>query len=996
MFAAVVAHLVLAAALPALTGRLGRTAFLLAAAAPAATFGWLVVRIPAVLDAATAAPSALATPAAAGVAATTATTAAVGGHGAPAGDLLVETLTWAPTVELEIVFRLAPLALLMALLVTGVGAAVLVYSFAYHAPHAADGGVPVPGSAGPGRASAALLAFAGAMLGLVLADDLFTLYLFWELTTVFSFLLIGQDGVSAPGRRSAVQALLITSVGGLAMLFGFVLLGQAAGTYRISRIVAAPPSGAVVTAALVLVLLGALTKSAQIPFHSWLPAAMVAPTPVSAYLHAAAMVKAGVFLVATLTPAFAGVVGWQVPAVALGAATMLLGGLRALVQTDLKRLLAFGTVSQLGFLTALVGFGSRTAALAGATLILAHGLFKAALFMVVGIVDHQAGTRDLRDLSGLWRSVPVVCGGAVLAAASMVGLPPFLGYLGKEAAFEALVHGGAGELALLAVFVVGSCLTTGYALRFLWGAFGSWPGAPPSAVARPAAVFVAPVVVLALAGLGLGIAHRGVDRLVAAYADAFPAGAARYHLALWHGPGWPIALSAVAVAGGVLVFAVAARATAPMTPATAMPGRPRWLSPRLPDLLDAQRGYERAVRALDWSAVAVTGRLQTGSLPAYLGVILLTVLAVPGTALVTGASWPDDLPWWDYRIQLPLAVGILLASLAVVRARSRLTATLLLGAVGYGIGALFVVDGAPDLALAQFLVETLSLIVFVFVLRRMPVRFSTADRSSPLRLPRIAVAVAVGVFVAGFAIVTSGSRAGMAQPSREFIARSPGETGATNVVNAILVDFRAFDTLGEIAVLAVAALGVASLLLLVRTPQGRTIDQLLGPADRRAEEPVRARSVLLEVTTRAVFPVVLVFSLYLLFAGHTRTGGGFSGGLVAGLAFVLRYVAGRRRRVGAAVPVVPTAVIGTGLVTAAAAGLAPALLGDPVLESYVFKGDLPVLGHVELVTSLFFDVGVYLLIIGVVLELLRTLGTAVDKEADAEIEAGRERVDEIA
>ncbi|MCK9932843.1 DUF4040 domain-containing protein [Frankia sp. Mgl5] len=964
MFAAVVAHLVLAAVLPALTGRLGRTAFLLAAAAPAATFGWLVVRIPAVLDAATA------------------TRAAGGGHGAPAGDLLVETLTWAPTVELEIVFRLAPLALLMALLVTGVGAAVLVYSFAYHAPHAADGGLPVPGSAGPGRASAALLAFAGAMLGLVLADDLFTLYLFWELTTVFSFLLIGQDGVSAPGRRSAVQALLITSVGGLAMLFGFVLLGQAAGTYRISRIVAAPPSGAVVTAALVLVLLGAATKSAQIPFHSWLPAAMVAPTPVSAYLHAAAMVKAGVFLVATLTPAFAGVVGWQVPAVALGAATMLLGGLRALVQTDLKRLLAFGTVSQLGFLTALVGFGSRTAALAGATLILAHGLFKAALFMVVGIVDHQAGTRDLRDLSGLWRSVPVVCGGAVLAAASMVGLPPFLGYLGKEAAFEALVHGGAGERALLAVFVAGSCLTTGYALRFLWGAFGARPGAPPSAVARPAAVFVAPVVVLALAGLGLGIAHRGVDRLVAAYADGFPAGAARYHLALWHGPGWPIALSAVAVAGGVLVFAAAA-----------VP--PRRLSARLPDLLDAQRGYERAVRALDWSAVAVTGRLQTGSLPAYLGVILLTALAVPGTALVTGASWPDDLPWWDYRIQLPLAVGILLASLAVVRARSRLTATLLLGAVGYGIGALFVVDGAPDLALAQFLVETLSLIVFVFVLRRMPVRFSTADRSSPLRLPRIAVAVAVGVFVAGFAIVTSGSRAGMAQPSQEFIARSPGETGATNVVNAILVDFRAFDTLGEIAVLAVAALGVASLLL-ARTPQGRTIDQLLGPADRRAEEPVRARSVLLEVTTRAVFPVVLVFSLYLLFAGHTRTGGGFSGGLVAGLAFVLRYIAGRRRRVGAAVPVVPIAVIGTGLVVAATAGLAPALLGDPVLESYVFKGDLPILGHVELVTSLFFDVGVYLLIIGVVLELLRTLGTAVDKEADAEIEAGRERVDEIA
>ncbi|WP_018634889.1 hydrogen gas-evolving membrane-bound hydrogenase subunit E [Parafrankia elaeagni] len=948
MFVALVAHIVLAAILPALGARLGRATYLIAALAPAATFGWLASRVPAVLDGAGAAHAEGATAAAAASA---------------ARNGFSEVVPWAGTVDLELALRLSPLALLMALLVTGVGAMVMLYSFTYHSHE--DG--PASRRGGP---SAALLAFAGAMLGLVLSDDLLTLYVFWELTTVLSFLLIGQRGAGAADRRSAVQALLMTSTGGLPMLLGFVLLGQAADTYRISAILAAPPEGPAVAVALGLVLVGALAKSAQIPFHSWLPSAMVAPTPVSAYLHAAAMVKAGVFLVATITPAFAEVAGWRVPAVLLGTATMLLGGIRALVQTDLKRLLAFGTISQLGFLTALVGFGSRTAAIAGATLILAHALFKSALFMVVGIIDHQAGTRDVRELSGLWRALPGTCAVAVLAAASMIGLPPFLGFLGKEAAFEALLDGGAADLVLLAVLVVGAVLTTAYTLRFLWGGFGTRRGASPRAVTRPAAGFVAPAAVPAIAGLALGIAYPAVDRLVAAYADGFPVHGEAYHLALWHGVGWPLALTGIALAGGALVFAGGLRPWPPV--------------PRLPRALDAQRAYERGVWALDRLAVIVTGRLQAGSLPVYLGVILVTVLAVPGGALVTASSWPEHLPWWDYRIQLPLAAGVILASLAVVRASGRLTATLLLGAVGYGIGALYVVEGAPDLALAQFLVETLSLVAFVFVLRRMPARFSTADRSAPLRLARIAAALSVGAFVAGLAIATSGSRAASVEVSREYIARSPEETGATNVVNAIVVDFRAFDTLGEIAVLAVAALGVASLLLLARPPAGSAADPPGDSGPGAGPGPMPPRSVLLEVTTRAVFPVVLVFSAYLLFAGHTRTGGGFSGGLVAGLAFVLRYVAGRRRKVGAAVPVVPTAVIGTGLVVAATAGLAPALAGDPVLDSYVFKGDLPILGHVELVTSVFFDIGVYLLIIGVVLELLRTLGTAVDKEADAE------------
>ncbi|MBX6390735.1 MAG: Na+/H+ antiporter subunit A [Frankia sp.] len=972
MPAAVVAHFVVAALLPALARRLGARVYLVAALVPAAVFGWLLTR-----------------------------TGPVGDGARPRSSV-----DWAPDLHLAASFRLSPLALLMALLVSGIGALVLAYARWYHA---AD-------ENGSGRSASALLAFAGAMLGLVLADDVLTLYVFWELTTVFSFLLIGGNGLAALARRSAAQALLITTCGGLTMLAGLILLGEAAGTYRISGILADPPAAtSQVVVAGVLILVGAASKSALLPFSSWLPAAMVAPTPVSAYLHAAAMVKAGVFLVATLTPAFATVPGWRAPAVVLGATTMIVAGLRALAMTDLKQLLAYGTVSQLGFLTALVGFGTRTAALAGAAMILAHALFKAALFMVVGIVDRRAGTRDLRALSGIGTRAPLLLAAAVAAAASMAGLPPFLGFVAKEAAFEAFWGGPATQLALLAVLVVGAALTAGYSIRFVWGAFADKPDASPTTLAPASPLFTAPAVLLAAAGLGLGIAAPAVDTFVAAYADVFgPDRLGHYHLALWHGPAAALLLSAIALAGGVAVF---------LGEKSVEEGRgvPQ-VGQRLPWFLDSQRGYEQVVRGVDRLAVAVAARTQVGSLPIYLGVIMLVLLAGPGLALLFGTSWTGtDIPVWDYAIQLPLAAIVLISAFTVIRTHSRLTAALLLGAVGYGIGALFIIDGAPDLALAQFLVESLSLIAFVFVLRRMPVRFTTAGRSAVLRWPRILIASAVGLLIAAFAVATAARPSGLGEASSQFIARSPAQTGATNVVNAIIIDFRALDTLGEISVLAVAALGVASMSLVLtsgrgggRGPDGRVVPpeppvepgDLLAtgtaadpaviarakaeaqgggqPAAGDPEDELARRSVLLEVTTRAVFPVVLVFSVYLLLAGHTRTGGGFSGGLVAGLAFVLRYVAGRRRRVGAAVPLVPTTVIGIGLTVAATAGLVPVAFGGAVLQSYVFDWHLPLLGHVELATSLFFDIGVYLLVIGVVLELLRTLGTGVDKEAGVE------------
>ncbi len=751
MFALVVAHLAVAGLLPLVSARSRRGAFVVAAVLPAATLIWALLNAGPALR---------------------------GGIGA--------TTAWAPALGLELSFRLDALALAMIVLVSGIGAVILVYCVGYFGRDSPDAT----------RSAALLLAFAGAMLGLVLADDLLTLYVFWELTSVASFLLVGQSGEARDARRAAVQALLVTVFGGLAMLLGFVLLGEAAGTYRISGILADPPRGGVVPVALALILLGAFTKSAQLPFHPWLPAAMVAPTPVSAYLHAASMVKAGVYLVARLSPGFADVAAWWLPIVVAGLGTMLVGGWRALRETDLKRVLAFGTVSQLGFLMVLFGGGGRITAMAGVAMLLAHGLFKAPLFMTVGTVDHATGTRDLRMLSGLRTSMPGTAVAAALAVLSMAGIPPLLGFVGKEAAFEGFLEAGGprGWITDLGL-VAGSVLTVAYSARFLWGAFARKPGVPPTPVQAPGPLLTAPTWLCALAGLALGVGAPLVDAPAAGYA-----GPGEYHLALWHGVGLPLLFSAVAVVGGLLVF------RAPM------PGR------RFP--LDAQRGYDRAVGGLGRIAVAVTGRLQVGSLPVYLGTILVVVVALPGLATLLGGEWPGDQPLFSTAMQVPLGFAVVVAALAVLRARRRFTAVLLVGVIGYSVGGLFILDGAPDLALAQFLVETLSLVVFVFVLRRLPAHFTGARPAWRTQLPKAVIAAVGGVVVAGVAVVLSGARTAPPPAGGDYVRLAPEGAGADNVVAAIIVDFRALDTVGEIGVLFIAAAGVASLVLATRYDRG--------------------------------------------------------------------------------------------------------------------------------------------------------------------------------
>jgi multicomponent Na+:H+ antiporter subunit A len=895
------------------------------------------------------------------------------------GTPYTESVTWIAGLDVDLAFRLDTLSWATSLLVTGVGALVLFYCWGYFRDD----------EPGLGRFAATLTAFAGAMHGLVVADDLILLYVFWELTTIFSYLLIGHVTTRHTSRRAAIEALIVTTAGGLAMLVGLVILGAQAGSDRISVVVADPPSGDLVTVAVCLLLVGALTKSALVPFHFWLPAAMAAPTPVSAYLHAAAMVKAGVYLVARLAPGFAETPGWRPLLVTAGLVTMWVGAWRALRQHDLKLLLAYGTVSQLGFLTLVLSIGTREAALAGLAMLLAHGLFKAALFLTVGVVDHSTGTRDVRKLSGLGRARPVLAVGGTLAAASMAGVPPTAGFVAKEAVFAALLEPGSTvDLLVLAGVVAGAALTAAYSARFVWGAFARKAGVPDVAPRRERASFLLPSSLLALAGLVAGLAAGLVDPWLAPYADTLPPAAEKpYHLALWHGLEPALGLSALALAAGAGLFLVRDRFER--------------MQARLPVLADAERGYRRLMHALDTLAVSVTGRTQVGSLPVYLSVILCVLVAGLGTTLALNDSWPQ-VRRWDQPAQVVPVILIVIAAIAATRTTRRLSAVVIVGVVGYAMGLIFALQGAPDLALTQMLVESITLVVFVLVLRRLPGRIRTVHGSTTHNRLRALLAVLVGVVMMGVAAAVVGVReatpvsAGWAGPAYEV-------GGGKNVVNVALVDIRAWDTMGELSVLVAAATGVASLIFIrhrtgtaprvpvdvyaadpnARDDDPSNDDQPLGPRAWLLAGRMLApenRSIILEVVVRLLFHTAIIVSLYLLFAGHNRSGGGFAGGLVVGLALVARYLAGGRYELGEALPVDAGLVLGLGLLMAVGTGAAALAFGGQVLESVIWHWSVPLFGEVKLVSSLFFDIGVYLVVVGLVLDVLRSLGAEVDRQ----------------
>ncbi|MFC7330094.1 hydrogen gas-evolving membrane-bound hydrogenase subunit E [Marinactinospora rubrisoli] len=793
-------HAIVAVLVPPLIRATGSRAFLVASLPLALAAVWALVQAPSVL----------------------------------AGRPVTASVSWVPALDITLDFRLDALALAMVLLVSGVGSVIFCYSAAYFRSD----------ERALGRLAAVLVIFAGSMLGVVTTDNLFALYVFWELTSVSSFLLVGHDDRKENARRAATQALVTTAGFGLLMLIGFVILGQIGGSYRISELVAHPPTDSPwLPLALVLILAGAFAKSAQVPLHHWLPGAMVAPTPVSGYLHAAAMVKGGVYLVARLAPGFADVDPWRALVLGFGLATMVVGGWRALRQDDLKLLLAYGTVSQLGFLTLLAGAGTPTAATALIGVLLAHGLFKSTLFLTVGVIDHQTGTRLISQLSGLGRRMPVLAVAAATAAASMAGLPPLLGFVGKEAAFEAFLPGHDPALgpvtsaAVLAGLVAASALTFAYSARFIWGAFADKYTVSERRFRPPSRAFVAAPVLLSAAGLVLGVLPALVDPVAQAYAAPFLAGGhggEGYHLALWHGFSVPLALSAlVAVAGSLLFW------------------RRRWVArvqnamPRWPD---AELGYHLFVHSVYSTALSVTRRTQSGSLPVYLGIILATLLALPGVRLVVAlaegeVAVPAGGPtfrWWDNPLEIVVALIIVVTAIATVREHRRFPALILISALGFGIAGLFVLHGAPDLALTLVLVETLTTIILVFVLRRLPATFNVRPNGWGKR-GTLALCVAAGSFVATSLWLMTAARTS-APISRQF-AEHAEEAGGHNLVNVILADFRALDTFGEIVVLATSAVAVASLVLLNRRDRAADTgmaDELTAGRPGPAREPAGA------------------------------------------------------------------------------------------------------------------------------------------------------------
>jgi multicomponent Na+:H+ antiporter subunit A len=754
ILASIALHGVLAILAPTVARRVGRRVFLLCAIAPLVTFAGFLTVSRDVLD----------------------------------GNSRRQHLDWVPGMDLSFDFHLDAFALLMVLLVSGVGVAVLVYSTSYFTDQPALG-----------RFAATLTVFAGSMLGVVLSDNVLSLYVFWELTSVTSYLLIGFDDRKEGARAAALQALLVTGGGGLAMLAGLVVLGQEAGTYSLSALLADPPTGTAVEVALVLVLLGAFTKSAQVPFHSWLPGAMAAPTPVSAYLHSATMVKAGVYLIARFAPAYADTSSlWRPLVVSVGLATMLIGGLRALRQIDIKLLMAHSTVSQLGLLVVLFGMGTPALTFVAVGLLVAHALFKAALFMVVGIVDHQAHTRNIGALRGIARRMPATAVVAILGIASMIGLPPLLGFVVKEAMYEELLH-DAHTVVVVGV-VVGSILTFAYGLRFLWGAFFHGhrdPTGSPVDVHAPGRTLLVPAAALAGAGLVAGVATKPVASALGDMARALDPSIASPSLYLWHGVTTALLLTVVTVATGTGLFLLRVRVA--------------WTQERLAPTISAQGAYERSIRLLNRSAVRVTAILQNGSLPVYIGVILLTATLVPGWVLVRFAESP---------LQVAVGAGVLAAAIVTAMVNRRFVAVMCLGAVGLGVAVLYVMQGAPDLALTQLLVETVILVIFVLVLRHLPERFE-GDRWKTGRRLRLGIALVVGTFFGAFTVLAAADRTGP-PVSATYLDRALPDGGGRNVVNVILTDFRALDTLGEVTVLAVAALGIASL---VRAGRSDRVDR---------------------------------------------------------------------------------------------------------------------------------------------------------------------------
>jgi multicomponent Na+:H+ antiporter subunit A len=720
------------------------------------------------------------------------------------GETFHAAYAWVPSLDVNLAFYLDGLSLLFTLIIAGIGTLVVIY-----------GGGYLKGDPLLGRFYAYILIFMSSMLGVVLANNLITLFVFWELTSISSYLLIGFKHDKADSRQAALQALLVTGSGGLALLAGLVLLGHVAGTSTISELMAQGDmirDDGLYGAILILVLLGAFTKSAQFPFHFWLPGAMAAPTPVSAYLHSATMVKAGIYLLARLTPALGGTEAWQVALSGVGAVTMALGAFVAWQQTDLKRILAYSTVSALGVLVLLLGIGTDYAIKAAITLLLAHSLYKGALFLIAGSLDHETGTRDVLLMGGLWRAMPWTGTAAVVVAASMAGIPPLFGFISKEVFYKAAYDAPDLAALLIGVAVLSSVMIVAagglVSLKPFFGRAGHTPKSPHEA---PLSMTLGPMLLA-----GLTVAFGFLPGLANDYAVKTATHAtlndttAKVELVLWPGVNIVLLLSIVTVLAGLGVYVWRDRLQ------------------HYVGFLDVgarfgpARGYRALLDGMLWLADRQTRVLQNGYLRVYLITIVSATTALVGYTLLTQTDLDGTLRSPDVRVYELLIAGVILAAtIAVTQARSRLAAVAALGTIGYGIALLYILFGAPDLAMTQFAIETLTVLLFVLVIYRLP-RFASMS-SRAVRARDAAIALSAGAMMTLLVLIVT------ANPTQTGLTSYFAENSVTlakgrNIVNVILVDFRALDTLGEIVVLAVAAAGVYSLLKL-RPTQDKAVEK---------------------------------------------------------------------------------------------------------------------------------------------------------------------------
>ncbi|MCL4781048.1 MAG: monovalent cation/H+ antiporter subunit A [Gammaproteobacteria bacterium] len=911
------------------------------------------------------------------------------------GGVVRATLPWIPQLGFEFYLRMDGYAWLFAFLVSFMGALVVLYARYYMS--AAD---PVP------RFFAFLLAFMGAMLGTVLSGNLVQMVVFWELTSLTSFMLIAYWYHRADARRGARMAMTVTVAGGLALLVGVILLGNIVGSYDLDRVLAAgdairaDPRYPIVVSCIVL---GALTKSAQFPFHFWLPHAMAAPTPVSAYLHSATMVKAGVFLLARLWPVLHGTEQWFLLVSGAGLVSLLLGAFAAVFHRDMKGVLAYSTISHLGLITLLLGMNSRLALVAAVFHMMNHATFKASLFMAAGIIDHETGTRDLTRLSGLRQAMPLTATVAGVAAAAMAGVPLLNGFLSKEMFFAETIFAGRDPLirfGLPALATLAGMFSVAYSLRLIHQVFfGPMTTDTPRKPHKPARGMLLPGLLLVLACLLVGIfpARTLGPFLETATLSILGADRPEYSLAVWHGFTVPLMMSLLALAGGTAIYLTLYKRSERGI------GRAPLRAP-----VDGKRAFDIAMVAIVRVCDRLVHVISSRRLQVQLALIVLVTFAL-ALAPLLGAGWQRG----SMRLTPPdpaFAVLWLVGGACAIGAASkakfhRLAALIMVGAAGLATSLTFAWFSAPDLALTQIAVDVVTTVLLLLGLRWMPRRVVGLDRyprtfgASVRRLRDFTIAVVVGAGVAAlaYAVMTRPS-VGMLGPF--YVERAVSEAGGRNVVNVILVDFRSFDTLGEITVIGIVAIAVYALLRRFRpTEESRAIPRAQNEDAARdalhAGDGLPAGYLRLPATiTRLLLPMAGLVSIYFLLRGHNAPGGGFVGGLVMATIIIVQYMSSGVLWVESRLRIHPQSWIALGLLIAAASGMTAWLVAKPFLTSFEWYPQLPVLGEIHLSSVLVFDLGVYMVVVGGTVLMLVAIAHQSLRRARKPLQAGeREAVE---